>query len=122
MEKLIQKFVGAVLLIGAMGLVAFPQTKLRFAKGRSSTTVKGVLGSEERKSYIVAAKGGQKMTLTLRAFGGTVIVTDGEGKNVEMPEYKQTMNYTFSKTGDVTITVYKAGGGATEYSLRVAIR
>jgi len=122
MRKTIQKFIAILLLISAMSLAVFPQTRIRFAKGRYSATVTGFLGAEQRKHYVVCAKRGQKMTLTFRAFGGTVIVTDGDGNSVEMPEYKQTMNYTFAETGDVTVTVYKEGGGATEYSLKVTIR
>jgi hypothetical protein len=122
MRKTIQKLVAVFLLISAMSLAVFPQTRIRIAKGRSSATVTGFLGAEERKSYVVGARRGQKMTLTLRAFGGTVIVTDSDGNSVEMPESKQTMNYIFSETGDVTVTVYKQGGGSTEYSLKVAIR
>lgn len=121
MRKILQKLAVVFLLISAMSLTVFPQIRIRFAKGRSSATVTGFIGSEERKSYVVDAKRGQKMTLTLRAFGGTVIVTDHNGNKVEMPEDKQTMSYTFSENGDVTVTVYKKGGGGTEYSLKVTI-
>ena len=122
MIKILHKFGAVFLLINIMSLTAFSQTRIRFAKGRRSALVTGFLGAEERNSYVVGAKSGQKMTLTLRAFGGTVIVTDRDGTNVEMSKYKQTMSYTFSETGDVTVTVYKEGGGGTEYSLRVTIR
>lgn len=122
MRKTVQKLVAALLLISAMSLVARPQTRVRFAKGRYSTTVTGFLGSEERKIYVIGGKRGQRMTLRLRSFGATVIVSDGEGNEKETGLLKETVDYEFSQSGDVNITVYKPGGGGTEYSLKVTVR
>lgn len=98
------------------------QTRIRFSRGRTSATVTGFLGCDTGKDYLIGARKGQKMSLLLLSRGATAYISDNNGSRFEMDESKQTMAYYFPYTGDVRITVFKACGGSTDYSLKATIR
>lgn len=112
----------AITLIFATALVGNAQERIKFRKGRSSASVTGFLGSEESRDYIIGAREGQVMTLVLLSKGATATVYNKYGSKARLDEDSQTMRYTFGYTGDVSITIYKPGGGATSYTLTVTIR
>jgi hypothetical protein len=104
-----------LMMIGMTNSAAFSQTRIRFARGRTSTTVAGSLSSGSERAYILRASAGQTMTVRVSSRSGNVSVDlggndVGTGTSVEL-----------RSTDEYIITVHN-DGGATSYSLYVAIR
>ncbi len=106
----------AVLMMAAMfSETSFSQTRIRFARGASSATVSGSLSAGGSRSYILGARAGQTMTVSVSSRNGAVSVDVG-GNNVGTGD-----SFQLRSTDDYIITV-ENDGGATSYSLYVAIR
>lgn len=109
------KTFAVLLLIGMTDSVAFSQTRIRFARGRSSTTLAGSLSAGGSRNYVLRASAGQTMTVRVTSRSGDVSVELG-GNDVgtgDTVELRSTDEYIITVRND---------GGATSYSLYVAIR
>lgn len=60
-----RNYLMAALLLAAVPAVAQQKVPVQFAKGASSATVKGSISGEQYRDYVVNAKAGQTMTVTL---------------------------------------------------------
>ena len=109
------KALAVLMIIGMMDSAAFSQTRLRFARGRTSTTVSGNIASGGSRSYILGASRGQTMTVSVRSRNGDVSVDIG-GNDVGTGTTIQLRS-----TDDYIITVHN-DGRATGYSLYISIR
>jgi hypothetical protein len=114
-KALIIKSFAVLMIVGTLNSAAFSQTRIRFARGRNSTTVSGSLSAGSERSYILRASEGQTMTVRVTSRNGDVTVDlggndVGTGTSVEL-----------RSTDEYIITVHN-NGGATGYSLYVAIR
>ena len=111
-KMLIVKSFFVLMIVGMTNSAAFSQTKIQFVRGRSSTTVSGILSVRgASRSYILNASAGQKMTV--RGTGNIWI--DIGGNNVgkgETIELRSTDSYI--------ITVHS--NSSTKYSLFIAVR
>ena len=114
-KTFIIKTFAVLMIVGMMDSSAFSQTRIRFARGRSSTTVSGSLSAGAERSYILRASAGQTMTVRVTSRNGNVWVDLG-GNNVGTAETVE-----LHSTDEYIITVHN-DGGATGYSLYVAIR
>ena len=114
-KTFIIKSFALLMIIGTMDSTAFSQTRIRFARGRSSTTVSGRLSSGAERSYILRASEGQTMTVRVTSRSGDVSVDLG-GNDVGTGDTVELRS-----TDEYIITVHN-NGGATTYSLYVAIR
>jgi len=111
----IVKALAVLMIIGMMDSAAFSQTRIRFARGRTATTVSGNLGSGGSRSYVLGAARGQTMTVSVRSRNRAVSVDIG-GNDVGMGT-----TIVLRSTDDYIITVNNEGG-ATSYSLYISIR
>ncbi len=93
----------------------YAQTRIRFARGKSSATVSGNVGSGGSRSYILGAKRGQTMTVRVSSNNGQVSVDIG-GNDVGTGD-----TIELRSTDDYIITINN-NGGSTRYSLYVSIR
>jgi hypothetical protein len=114
-KSLIIKSFAVLMIIGTMDSAAFSQTRIRFARGRTSTTVSGTVSGYSSRSYVLGARRGQTMTVSVSSNSGDVHVDlggndVGTGTTVEL-----------RSTDDYIITVHNEGD-ATRYSLYVSIR
>jgi hypothetical protein len=114
-KSLVIKSFAVLMIIGTMDSAAFSQTRIRFARGRTSATVSGSIAGYASRSYVLGASRGQTMTVRVSSNNGDVHVDlggndVGSGTTVEL-----------RSTDDYIITVHNEGG-ATRYSLYVAIR
>jgi hypothetical protein len=114
-KSVIVKSFAAVLLIGMTNSDLFAQTRIRFARGRSSTTVTGSLSAGGKRSYILRASEGQTMTVRVSSRNGNVSVDLG-GNDVGTGDTVELRS-----TDEYIITVHN-NGGATSYSLYVAVK
>jgi hypothetical protein len=115
-KSLVIKSFAVLMIIGAMDSAAFSQTRVRFARGRTSATLSGTLSGSGSRSYVLGASRGQTMTVRVSSGNGEVWVDIGgndmgKGTSIEL-----------RSTDDYIITVHNEGGNATKYSLYIGIR
>lgn len=103
----------AIIAIAAFSNVAaFANTRIRFAKGRTSATVSGRVATGGRVCYSAGAQAGQQFTATISSKSGKVrIFESGE----------TSYTYEVERRGDQSVCVDNLAG-ATTYSLTVSIK
>lgn len=116
---MLKKF-GLKIAILAMILVtaatdSMAQTRIRFARGRSSATVTGTLAANATKGYVLRAAQGQTLTGTLSSTNGKADFTQG---NLHDTQYSQTVE----EDGDVYISVDNHGSRSTKFTLTISIQ
>lgn len=104
-----------LLVIGMMDSAAFSQERIRFARGKSSATVKGKLAKGRQHTYVLGAKEGQMMTVKIEAAGN--IWFDIGGNEIE----ESSITIECRSTDDYEITVHNNDEYSTDYSLFVAV-
>jgi hypothetical protein len=108
--------VGLIMMI-VISLVgdSIAQTSIRFAPGRTTTTISGSLGKNAARIYTVRGKKGQRITLSVRSgnnyvFAGVEAV--GQGRTVT-----GVLPYDSSYVIELS-----NGGNATNYTMTISIR
>jgi hypothetical protein len=110
--------------IGAIQAKAQTPKRIQFAKGKTSTTVKGSTGAYGT-TYVVRAKSGQKLVLNLTPsqkvgikvetegrFGQTVLLREERGGSYEVG---------LEESGDYTIFIGSTDGRPVSFTLTVSI-
>ena len=119
LNLLIKTFVikscAVLMMIGMVDSAAFSQTRIRFARGRTSATVTGSLSAGATRSYILRASQGQTMTVRITSKSRNVSVDIG-GNDVG-----RGTSIQLRSTDEYIITVHNDGGSAS-FSLYVGIR
>ena len=111
LSKLFLSFFVTILIISP-SLASAQDIRIRFAKGRTSATMTGRVGSGGRICYFANAKKGQEFNATLRSKSGKVAIFEtGE----------TSYSYVIELSGDQSVCVDNMGG-ATTYTLTVSIR
>ncbi|WP_026380147.1 hypothetical protein [Afifella pfennigii] len=121
----------AVVLLGlALPAAAQMKSEVQFEAGNDNAAVEGTITGDEYRDYILGAKGGQTMSVSLITEGSAFFnilppgsdnvaiyngSTEGENASVELPE-----------DGDYTIRVYLMGndrdsGASVPYTVSVTI-
>lgn len=114
-KALLVKTFAVLMIIGMMDSAAFSQTRIRFARGKSSATVTGKLNSGYQRTYVVGARAGQMMTVRIQAAGN--VWFDIGGNEIE----ESSITIECRSTDDYEITVHNDDEYSTNYSLFVAI-
>lgn len=90
------------------------QKRIRFARGKSSATVRGPIGPNGYLEYVVNGRAGQVMTIEITSGNGAVVVNAGTATG---------KSFTIEMSGgDHLLSVVNTGGRATNYTLTVSIR
>lgn len=116
-KGLIIKSIAILMIIGTMDSAAFSQTRVNFARGKSSTTVSGTLSANGKREYVLGARKGQRMTLRLTSNTGDAYVdvdgTDyGSGATITLP----------ANDNNIRITVHTDQRRSSRFSLSITIR
>ncbi|MEO5860457.1 MAG: hypothetical protein ABIR33_16105 [Pyrinomonadaceae bacterium] len=110
--KIYSKLFALVAITAFANVAAFADTRIRFAKGRTSATVTGRVATGGRVCYFAGAKVGQQFTATISSRSGKVqIFESGE----------TSYSYEVETRGDQSVCVDNLAG-ATTYSLTVSIK
>lgn len=98
------------------------QTRIQFAKGRNSATVRGKTGSYG-VYYVVRARAGQKISLDLSPVKNVGIeVENARGDDILLREESGGVYEVYlEEGGDITILVRTVSGKSVPYSLTVKI-
>ncbi|MEP6787801.1 MAG: hypothetical protein ABJB40_05175 [Acidobacteriota bacterium] len=89
---------------------ASAQTRIRFAKGRTSASVAGQIGGRAARKFVLGARDGQTLSGNVSSTNGCVKFTEGA-----------TSTSFTTKTGDNRVTITNTCGSATSYVLTVSI-
>ena len=105
------KLLVVMLIVFTVSETGFADIRIRFARGRTSATMSGKIGTGGRVCYVANAKAGQTITATVSSRSGQVrIFESGE------TSYQTEVEYS----GDQSVCVDNLRG-ATTYSLTVSI-
>jgi len=103
---------GLVIIVSSAFVLA--QKRINFRRGASSATLNGRIDGKGYTEYLINGRAGQLMSIEITSGNGAVLVNAGaaSGKsfNVEMTG------------GDHLLSIVNEGRGATNYTLKVAIR
>jgi hypothetical protein len=91
------------------------QTRIRFARGRSSATVTGSLAAGATRGFVLGARAGQTLTATLSCGNGRCDFTQGELHDTSYSNYVE-------ENGDVYISIDNHGNRATRFTMTVSIQ
>lgn len=103
-----------VLLLTCSDLFAQTETRVRFRKGRTSTTVTGRIAGGAFRVFVLSARAGQSLSATVSSRSGNVIM---EGY------YPETTSLNLKTIrGDNHVTIENTGNSATTFTLTISIR
>ena len=117
---MLKKFGAKMLVVALIAMMSYSdalaQTRIRFARGRTSATVSGTIrpGNSVR-SYVLRAQAGQTLTATLSSGNGKCDFTQGEYEDTTYSQY-------IEEDGDVVFSIDNHGTRATNFTLTVSIR
>lgn len=114
------KKIGVKLLVLAMISVmlttdSLAQSRIRFARGRSSATLTGTLAAGATRGFVLGASRGQTLTATLSCGNGKCDFTQGERHDTQYSQYVDS-------NGDMYISIDNHGNRATNYTMTVSIQ
>ena len=69
-----KKFAAIIAIAAFSNIAAFADTRIRFAKGRTSATVTGRVAKGGRVCYFAGAREGQRFTATVSSRSGKVMI------------------------------------------------
>lgn len=115
LKKLTVKFL-ILLMIGVMSVSdLLAQTRIRFARGRTSTTVTANIPANGERTYVLGARRGQTLSGTVSCSNGRCDFAEGDLEDTQYSEY-------IENTGDVYITIHNHGSRATRMTLTISIQ
>ena len=114
----------AALIFWSADLSAQTPKRIEFAKGKSSATVQGTTG-QTGATYMVRARSGQKLVLTLSPRSGVGIKVETIGRFGDMVLLREERGGTYEvgleETGEYTIFVGTTSGKSAAFTLSVRI-
>jgi hypothetical protein len=110
------KILAVLMVIGMMDSLAFSQTKkIRFARGKTSATIKGKT-NQAGQDYVFTAKRGQRVIIRVTSPQDTMLLSVG-GTNVG-----SELNFNMTSDSDYEFTVYNYDQATANYTLYVSIK
>lgn len=114
-KKISVHLVMAAMILLMSGADLFAQSRIRFARGRSSATVSGTIAAGSNRSFIVGAKNGQIARVSvsprnLRIFSNEA--PKGEAGSSSFDTYN----------GDNEFGIYNPTNRAVRYTMTISIR
>jgi hypothetical protein len=112
MKGTLRKVSAAAAIAVMLSVSGFADTRIRFAKGRSSAAVGGRISTGGRVCYVAGARAGQTLTATITSTSGKVMIFESGDTSY---------TYTVETTGDQSVCADNIGQ-ATRYVLSVSIQ
>ena len=114
----------AALMFWPVDVTAQTAKRIEFGKGKSSATVRGTTG-QNGATYLVRARSGQKLVLTLSPRSGVGIKVETTGRFGHMVVLREERGGTYEvgleESGEYTIFVGTTGGKSAAFTLGVRI-
>jgi hypothetical protein len=110
MKKLIVKTVVLILVLVSLSSDVLTQTRIRFARGRTSTSVSGRVGGGGARTYVLSARYGQFLSANVSSRNGCVRFSNGA-----------TSTSFTTDAGNNYLYLSNGCRGMTSYTLTVSI-
>lgn len=124
MKKVFIVFAVSIFLFAVQSAFGQDAQRIQFEKGKSSAVVKGTTG-EYGVTYVVRARSGQKIGLTLAPVTGVGIKVETEGPDGHSVLLREEKGGTYEvgldADGDYTIFVGSTNGRSKAFTLTVKI-
>lgn len=118
----------ALLFLFALSVSAQTRVNVRFARGSTSSMVRGSVSGFKYVDYIVGARGGQTMSVKLNSASSYVsfVVFDGRMQNIEGATEQTDWSGELPSNGNYRVRVLlprsaARRGTSASYSLRISI-
>jgi hypothetical protein len=122
----------SLMVVGSVSSQAQTSARINFARGASDATVQGTITGRQYRDYLVTARAGQFITVSMSQLSGSPYFnimppgSTGEAIFIGSSEGNNAVNVELPSTGTYRIRVYQmrsAGrrGTAARYSLNIAI-
>lgn len=111
MKILISLSLVFLMFLAYLPLDASAQTRIRFARGRTSASVSSTIDGTAQRKYVLAARGGQYLSATVSSRNGCVVL----GNQATSTSYE-------TDSGDNVIDLFNNCRSATSFTLTVSIR
>ena len=125
MTRAISISVFALLLLFSTEAFAQQSTRIQFAKGRSSAAIQGSTGASG-KTYVLRARSGQMLVLTLTPRSGVGIKVETNGRYGHQVLLREERGGTYEvgleESGDYTILLGSTNGKSASFTLTVKTR
>jgi hypothetical protein len=122
MKKFNLSILAAMLIVALTVTNLSAQTRISFARGKSSTTISGTLGkrgaNNSIKKFVVSAKAGQHLSVVVKSRGDAVYTNMNDAEGERGPD----MYYTLDAEGDHEFIVENVGTRATKFTMTVSIK
>ena len=115
LKKLGLKITILAMILTMAATDSLAQTRIRFARGRNSATIKGTLAAGATKGFVLRASQGQRLSGTLSSANGKADFTQG---SLHDTQYSQDVE----SDGDVYISVDNHGNRATTFTMTISIQ
>src|SRR5215213_3261422 len=113
------KLLAIALILTSLTTDTMAQTRIRFARGRSSTTISGILASGASRKYAMRVADGQAITISVNSGNGSIQI-DADDVHGHIDYGDEYLEYTSDDNGDQWITLVNQGDGRTRYSMTVS--
>ena len=110
MRKLLTRGIVVLMAVTILGIDNFAQTRIRFARGRTSASVSSSIGGNSQRKYILAARGGQTLSANVSSRNGCVVLGNQE-----------TSTSYVTDSGDNYIDLFNRCRTATGFTLTVSV-
>lgn len=118
-------FAAAAALIGGVGAIAQSPKRIQFAKGKSSVVINGT-ADQKPSAFVLRARSGQKLILTLTPISKVGIRVETKGSYGEIVLLQEHSGGNFDvgieETGDCTIYLGSLGQLPVPFTLTIKIR
>lgn len=116
------KFIVSVLVVVSFANSSLAQTRIKFAPGKSSATLRGTLAADETREFALKVRFGQTLFVRLTPAGNDI---DAEVSNYNGHVF--WVNNGFGKVvidenGDYYVVIKNSRRDATRYSMIVTVR
>jgi hypothetical protein len=110
MHKRLTRGIVVLMAVTILGIASFAQTRIRFARGRTSASVSSSIGGNSQRKYFLAARGGQTLSANVSSRNGCVVLGNQE-----------TSTSYVTDSGDNYIDLFNRCRTATSFTLTVSI-
>ena len=110
MHRLLTRGIVVLIAVAILSIASFAQTRIRFARGRTSASVSSSIGGNSQRKYFLAAREGQTLSANVSSRNGCVVLGD-----------QQTSTSYVTDSGDNYIDLFNRCGTATSFTLTVSV-
>lgn len=114
-KKISAHFVMTAMILLMTSADLFAQTRIRFAKGRSSATVSGTIAARSNKNFVVGASNGQSARVSVSPRNLQIFSN-------EAPKGESGNSSFETNSGDNDFGIYNPTSRAIRYTMTISIR